>query len=540
VPVLVLMPWRGARRPGEYPTLGRLVAQWIEAMCVIPDGIHQSEPYRLTDEMLVFLKRFYRLHPDAELDDARPSRAFRYRGALLMRPQKWGKSPFAGAIDLCEALGPVRFDGWDADGEPVGRPHPTPWVQIVSTSEDQTDNTWLALLGMAQLGPIADLPGIDIGQLDINLPNGGKIEPRTSSGRARLGARITHGHFDESHIMIPSNGGVLLAENMKRNIAGMGGRWMETTNAYDPSESSVAQRTHESGAEDVLVDYNGDRDSTGTELRRPDLEDTEECMGYLRHVYADSSWVDLERVLKDARDPGVCAAAATALRFFFNRIEIGVTDAVDAPRWDAAAREGELEKGTAIALGFDGSRSRDLTALVASRISDGRWFPLGIWDPAEWKGLVPRPEIDQVVRAAFEAYDVKFLYGDPYRWQEYFAIWASLFPERVVEFPTNVERRMDDAITRFLEAFKTTFTHNGNPILTLHAKSAALTKGKRRQPRPDESPTSEPFFLKVVPKRQGMFIDSFVAGILAEVARGQAIEQGALTPPPVPLVAWGR
>jgi len=534
------MPWRGPRRSGEYPTLGIQVAQWIETMCVIPDGIHQSEPYRLTNEMLVFLKRFYRLYPDAVLDEARPSRAFVYRGALLMRSQKWGKSPFGGAIDLAELLGPVRFDGWDADGEPVGRPHPTPWVQIVSTSEDQTDNTWLAILGMVN-GPIADLPGVDIGQLDINLASGGLIEPRTSSGRARLGARLTYGHFDESHLMTISNGGVLLAENMKRNLAGMGGRWGETTNAYDPSESSVAQRTHEGGAEDVLIDYNGDRDANGRELRRPDLEDDEACLKYLDHVYGDSEWVDRERVLKDARDPAVCSSAATAYRFFFNRIEVGVTDAVDSARWDAAARPGELDRKTMVALGFDGSRSRDMTALVASRVVDGRWFPLKIWDPAQYPdGLVPRGDVDANVTAAFEAYDVRFLFGDPYRWQEYFALWASRWPERVVEFPTNSERRMDDAITRFLEHCKGGFTHNGDKTLTSHAKSAALTKGKRRQPRPDESPTSSPYYLKVVPKRQGMFIDALVAGILAEVARGQAIEHGALRPPATPLVAWGK
>jgi hypothetical protein len=256
-------------------------------------------------------------------------------------------------------------------------------------------------------------------------------------------------------------------------------------------------------------------------------------------VYGDSYWVDLERVLTDARDPGVCSSPATAFRFFFNRIEVGVTDAVDSARWDAAAREGELERGEVITLGFDGSRSRDKTALIASRVSDGRWFPLRVWDPLEYSdGQVPRADVDAVVAAAFEAYDVKYLFGDPYLWQEYFATWAGRWPERVVIFPTNSERRMDDAIARFAAHFKAGFTHNGDATLTLHAKSAALTKGKHRQPRPDESPSSSPYYLKVVPKKQGLYIDALVAGILAEVARGQAIEKGALMPSPVPLVEW--
>ena len=32
------MPWRGPEVPGEFPTLGYQVADWIEDMCAIPDG----------------------------------------------------------------------------------------------------------------------------------------------------------------------------------------------------------------------------------------------------------------------------------------------------------------------------------------------------------------------------------------------------------------------------------------------------------------------------------------------------------------------
>ena len=44
----------------EFPTLGYLVAEWIEADCVIPDGERTGEPYVLTDEMLRFLLHYYR------------------------------------------------------------------------------------------------------------------------------------------------------------------------------------------------------------------------------------------------------------------------------------------------------------------------------------------------------------------------------------------------------------------------------------------------------------------------------------------------
>lgn len=518
------MPWRGPSEPGEFPTLGYLVAEWIESHCVIPDGARQGDPFRLTDEQLRFLLRYYRLRPEADVIEGRSSAPFFYRGALLMRPQKWGKGPLAAANCLAQAFGPVIFDGWDARGEPVGRPHPTPWVQIVATSEEQTDNTWLALHQMATRGTVADISGVDIGILDINLPSGGKIEPRSASGRARLGARLTHALFDESHLMVESNGGVLLATTMKRNLAGMGGRWMETTNSYDPSEMSVAQRTHESPATDILVDYR-------PPPRRPDLTDDADALEMLGYVYGDSWWVDRARILADAKDPATCPTTADAMRYFFNLIEVGVHDAVDATRWDAKSRPGEnLEPGAMIALGFDGSRSHDCTALIASRVKDGRWFTLRVWDPSEYPdGKVPRPDVDQVVSDAFKAYDVKLLFADPYHWQEMLEVWSARWPNRIVEFPTNVDKRMDDAIARFAETFAGDFTHDGNEILAAHAKSAAVTRGRRRAPRAGENPAVVQHYLRIVPKRDTVFIDAFIAGILAEVARGQAIEQGALT-----------
>lgn len=518
--------WRGPRFDGEYPTLGFAVGRWIERHCVIPDGVHQGEPFVLTEEMWRFLVGFYRLHPNASFDARRPSAPFAHRGGLLMRPQKWGKGPFAAAICLAEAFGPVRFGGWDGRGEPIGQAHPTPWIQIVATSEEQTDNTYLALLEMARRGPIADFAGVDIGVEDINLPGGGKIEPRTSSGRARLGARLTFALFDESGLMVESNGGVLLASTMKRNIAGMSGRWMETTNAYDPSEKSVAQRTHEHKAPDVLADYR-------PPLRQPKQDDDEECLAALTHVYGDSWWVDKDRVLADARDPTVCVTWNDALRFFFNLIIEGIADAVDALRWDTLKRERDLEPEDIICLGFDGSRSRDCTSLVASRLHDGRWFHLKTWDPADYPNhQIPRGEVDQAVADAFDAYDVLYMYLDPYLWQEYAELWAGRYPGRVVEHPTNVEKRMDDAITRFHVTFKGGFTHDGDPVLRAHAMRAALAKGRKRAPRPDEDPAIARHYLRIMPKRSGGHIDALVAGILAEAARGQAIEEGALNASP--------
>jgi len=148
---------------------------------------------------------------------------------------------------------------------------------------------------------------------------------------------------------------------------------------------------------------------------------------------------------------------------------------------------------------------------------------------------VPRVEVDRVLTDAFDAYEVWYLFGDPYRWQEYFDVWAARWPKRVVEFPTNVEKRMDDAIVRFQTVLARELTHDGDETLTAHVMQAAIARGRKRAPRPEEDPAVAHHYLRVIPKRDKGHIDALVAGLLAEAARGQAIEDGALNaPPPAP------
>jgi hypothetical protein len=246
------VPWRGPEHSGEFPTLGWSIGEWIEEHCVIPDGDFIGEPYLLTDEMWTFLAWHYRLKPDATEDGWQA--AWVFRRSQLVRPQKWGKGPFSAAMICAEAVGPVRFAGWDADGEPVGREWATPWIQVTATSEDQTDNVYRCLRPMIDEGPLADwIP--DTGETRINIPGGGLIEPVTASGRARLGQRITFVVQDETHCWLETNGGWRLAETQRRNLSGTGGRAIETTNAWDPSEQSVAQRTSEARVRDVYRDH---------------------------------------------------------------------------------------------------------------------------------------------------------------------------------------------------------------------------------------------------------------------------------------------
>jgi hypothetical protein len=112
------MPWRGPNYPGEVPTAGWAVLEWIAQWLLIPDGPLAGEQMVLTPEQAQFVLDFYAIDPGTG------KRAVR-RG-VLSRPKGHGKSPLMAALCLVEAIAPVVPDGWDAGGEPVLRP----WVSL--------------------------------------------------------------------------------------------------------------------------------------------------------------------------------------------------------------------------------------------------------------------------------------------------------------------------------------------------------------------------------------------------------------------------
>lgn len=543
--------WRGPSEPGEFPTLGWLLGEWIEAYVVIPDGPQRGQPYRLTREMWQHLLFAYRLNPKAKVDRRfpRPVEGRVFRGSQLRRAQKWGKDPFMAAKAIAHALGPAQWDGWDADGEPVGRPIDTPWVQIAATSDEQTDNTYRPLYRMLTEGPLADTPGLDVGETRTKLPNGdGWIEPVTCSMRSRLGAPISHATFTEPHLMCQSDGGLGMVRAMKRGLAGMGGDWQEGTNPWDPTERSAAQQTAEDKAADVYIDHIR---TDLPNLTPEEFADDQVVLERIRVKYGDSArsaggWVDERIILAEVRKPST--GETEARRYFLDEIVVGEHDAVNATRWQSLARPGEfLEPGEPITLGFDGSRVSDCTALKAVRITDGRWFTIGVWDPTDYPDRkVPEFEVDAAVEAAMTAYEVWYLIGDPYLWQTNLDRWSGQYGKNpadkpiVIDFPTNVERRMDEAILLWQTAYRVgegEFTHDGHPVATQHAFNAAIGLGKKKPPR-DDGTADDPkagggrgtdHYQKIVKKKEGVHIDDFVAGILGTFGRGLAIEHGALS-----------
>lgn len=475
--------WRGPSVPGEFPTLGHTVAEWIEANCVIPDGPNAGQPFILTDEQYRFFLWHYRLRPDSRVDLWKPSSAFEHRYSMIVRPQKWGKSPMSAAYVCAEAEGPVLFDGWDAYGDPVGRPWDTPWIQVAAASEDQTANVWRALMPMILGGPLADVMP-DTGETRINLRGNGFIEPVTASGRSRLGQRLTAAVHDEPHSWLKENGGWRLADTQRRNLAGMGGRAIATTNAWDPAEQSDAQRTYEAQMRDVYIDY--PKPMAGS------FRNKRERRKVLKAAYGDSYWIDLERIDGEVEELLAKKDPAQAERFFGNRI-VALSDTYfKEDDWVAIAEPGVVvPDGVMISIGFDGSQYDDWTVMRARWVrEDGTLFGFTprfedgtrmFWDPALFDGEIPVYEVNAAVEELFDRYRVLRLYADPPFWQSEIDAWAVKWPEAVVRWDTYRTRQMAEALERLRtdtakSVLSRAFTHDGDETTLMHLRNARTVR----------------------------------------------------------------
>src|ERR1035437_6285857 len=93
-------------------------------------------------------------------------------------------------------------------------------------------------------GRAADELRIDLGRTRLYLRDRpGRLEPVTASAGSREGQRLTKVTADETWLWNPRNGGTKLIRTLRRNVAKMGGRSVETTNAPILGERSVAEQS---------------------------------------------------------------------------------------------------------------------------------------------------------------------------------------------------------------------------------------------------------------------------------------------------------
>lgn len=502
--------------PAADETIGWEVIEWIETFLVHGPGDVQGEPIVLDDEATAFVLKTYKLRADG---------ARQYRRAVYSRPKGRAKSELAAMLACAEALGPVRFDGYDADGMPVGRPVTRAEIVTVATELGQAGNVYNAITYMLSEGPLADTEGLDPGYTRTNLPEGGQIIPGSGSAGAKDGQRPTFVIADETHLMF-SRELRELHSVMRRNLAKrkLADPWMlETTTMYRPGQNSVAEGSHRYA--NAIIEGRIHDDGFLYDHRQGpllfDWDDDDQLLAALAESYGDAAkegWIDLHRLLAEIRDP--MTSEHEARRYFLNQPSKGETQWLNTEVWDACAGAELPPPGTTITLGFDGSLFDDATALVACTLSPEEIpviFIIGLWeapeDQREWE--VDRLAVDEKVHWAFQNFDVVRMYGDPALWQDHLARWSHDYPKRVFEWWTNRNKAMTEATERLETAIKTgEVRHTGDPVLARHVGNAHVRKNRWGH--------------TLVKDRRGSprKIDAAMAAILAYEARSDVLASG--------------
>ena len=528
-----------------------IVPTWIEAHCVIPDQEHRGDPFLLGDDQLRFVANHYTVKDDALPAGSshggrsvKPVDAFVFRRSQLVRAQKWGKSPLVAGFTCAEAVGPVLFAGF-ADGgevydcrdhgcgcgftyeyepgEPMGKPWVTPLIQITATTEDQTANTFDALRPMIELGPLAELIP-KTGEEFIRLPNGGRIDTVTSKANSRLGQRITFAPQDETGLWLEQNGGHKLSRTQRRGLAGMGGRSIETTNAWNPAENSVAQQTFESKSKDINKDF----DQPPADL---DFKKKADRRKIFLHNYRAAPWVSLDAVEAEAAEL-LQTDPADAERFFGNRIVSGSGAWMDMAKWEAKVSDVVVQPRTRVCLGFDGSDNNDFTGIRLETLDQHQFTPVygdrrlpTLWEPSDWNGRIPRAEVNAAVDELANEFEIVRGYCDVLFWESEIDLWASKYGEKVfIGWRTNRVVQMHAALERFrgdVYNSESAFTHDADKRVDAHIRNAVV---RSRQMNPL---TKERVYILGKPEEHQK-IDFTMSSVLAHEAVMDCIAAGEL------------
>jgi hypothetical protein len=183
-------------------SLGWLGTAWIEFMVRHGPGNVMGQPVRHGDEFTGFIVDCYALDERGRM---------LYDSSFFSRPKGAAKSALAAQLTLFEAFGPCRFGGWAAggeryrdpwglgfeyvyqSGEPMGVPIVAPFIRVMATEVGQTGNTYRTIfynLDDADC-PLSYVPGKEVGQERILLPQGGEVRVSTASAASKDGGLET-------------------------------------------------------------------------------------------------------------------------------------------------------------------------------------------------------------------------------------------------------------------------------------------------------------------------------------------------------------
>lgn len=478
-------------------TLGWEILGWVAIKLTDPDG----NPFQCTPEQARFLLWYYAIDTKGK---------FIYRQAVLQRLKGWGKDPLAAVMCMVELVGPSRFSHWlTPEGHksqryvtgatPVGKAHPSAYVQVTAVSLEQTENTTLLFPSLIPDRTREEFR-IDV-QKEVIYANGGKqkLKALAASYRAAEGGRVSFALMNETHHWVPGKGADKFYRTVKNNVTKVKGRFICITNAYEPGEESVAQLIREE-QEKVwagLAKPSGWLyDSIEAHPEAP-LDGDDGWLPYiLETIRGDAYWLDVEIIVQSMMDTSI--PASTHRRMWLNQIVTTADALISSAEWEAIrVKEGvkgtkdDLSPGDEIVLGFDGGKTDDSTGLVAIRLRDKLIVPLAVWQKPEnvKKWQINEAEVETEVHQAFASFKVRAFYADVYPWESYVNGWSETYREQLLvkaspkstvgfDMRGNAERiaRGNEALVAMIQGER--IRHNGDKVLKVHVTN---TKRRRNQ-----------------------------------------------------------
>jgi hypothetical protein len=472
----------------SFPTLGPALADFIEATWVYGPGSLAGQPAVIDPEFRGVLYRLYEVYPKGHRLAGR--RRFQ-RGAIEWR-KGLAKTEKAAWISGCELHpeAPVRCDGFDARGNPVGKPVAFPYIPMMAVTEEQVSELAYGVLKyIIENSPDVDLFDCSLDRIIRLGRNGqaeGKAVPVATAPGSRDGALTTFQHFDEPHRLILQTAKAAHV-TMDANLAKrpLEDPWaLYTSTAGQPGQNSIEEDVR---AEAEMIDR-GEIEAPAlfffARWAGPEHKDLEarSATGTSPAVTSAQALANRIAAIADATGPAgeygpgqfetiakmwdrPKADKAYLERVWMNRWRKSGSMAFDLKKIEGLCRSGEvIPDGAFITLGFDGARFRDATGIVATDIATGLQQLLGGWerpaDVEDWE--IDEGEVTSVLEDAHTRFDVWRGYYDPPHWTETIGAYSVKWPDQVEEWWTARPKTMAYTLREVVEAIDTgTITFGG-------------------------------------------------------------------------------
>lgn len=541
-----------------WPTLGPQVCDFIEERAIFGPGPLKGDPAVLSPEKRAIIYRAYEVYPKGHQFAGR--RRFK-RVAWSVR-KGLAKTELLAWVSYVEIHpeGPVRCDGFDANGDPVGRPVASPYIPLLSYNKDQVEElAYGALMVVVGEGPDADLFDVAVERIARIGERGredGKAVPIAGSPNAADGARTTFQGFDEPHrLYLPrlhDAHDTMTANLPKRPDADAWSFYVGT--AGELGQNSIQEHLHleaqgmATGKQkdprffyfhrDAGQTHNGDGTGHNLKTKRGRVAAIKEATGP-DGEYGKGQFADIAEQWERPK-----ANTAYLERVWLNLWVKSDKQAFDLGRCSQLVRPDGFRRGAPVVAGFDGARFRDATAIVLTHLRTGQQKLWGLWErPAElgpdadWE--VPEDEVSESVARMMKQFKVWRFNGDPPHWTETLGTWASKYPDVVEEWHTRLPTPMAYACKDYADALKAgeiTFAEDntrawGSPVPAETMIEAFLrhigNAGKHPLNLWDDEGNQMWRLEKIHPERK---FDACMAAILSRQAYIAALKKGAAAP----------